>query len=87
MRDERRKARPDGEPIAAKLEYGSNKPHAVAGMADHLLRFWSRDMRDELAEGHASGAVELTEVAALALTTAMRPGATPQMDDTGGDAG
>lgn len=73
--------------IAANLEYGPNKAQAVAGVADHLLRFWSRDMRAELAEGHASGAVELTEVAALALTTAMQPGATPQMNDTGGDAG
>jgi hypothetical protein len=44
-------------------------------------------MRAELAEGQTRGRVELTEVAELALTTTMRPGATPQMDDTGGDAG
>lgn len=73
--------------IATNLEYGPNKVQAVADVADHLLRFWNRDMREELAAGHASGTVELTEVAALALTTAMRPGAAPQMLDTGGDAG
>ena len=73
--------------IAATMQYGSNKAQAVAGVADHLLRFWTRGMRAELAEGHARGDVELTEVAELALTTALRPGARPEMDDTGGDAG
>jgi formate dehydrogenase subunit delta len=73
--------------IAANFECGPNKVQAVADVADHLLRFWTREMRAELAESHARGTVELTEVAALALTTATRPGATPQMSDTGGDAG
>ena len=73
--------------IAANFEYGPNKAQAVAGVADHLLRFWTREMRAELAEGDARGDVELTEVAELALATAMRPGATPQMNDTGGVAG
>jgi hypothetical protein len=44
-------------------------------------------MRAELAESHARGTVTLTEVAALALTTATRPGAAPQVSGTGGDAG
>lgn len=73
--------------IAANIEYGPNKPQAVADVADHLLRFWTPGMRTELAESHARGAVELTEVAALALTTAMRPGAMPQISSPGGDAG
>lgn len=73
--------------IAANFEYGPNKAQAVADVADHLLRFWSPGMRAELAEGHARGDVELKEVAELALATALRPGAAPQMNDTGGDAG
>lgn len=73
--------------IAANFYYGSNKAQAVASVADHLLRFWSADMRHDLANGHSAGTVTLTEVAELALATAMQPGATPQMKDTGGDAG
>jgi NADH-dependant formate dehydrogenase delta subunit FdsD len=73
--------------IAANFAHGPHAAEAVADVADHLLRFWTPEMRAELAESHARGAVELTRVAALALTTAMRPGATPQMSDTGGDAG
>lgn len=73
--------------IAANIDYGPNKAQAVAGVADHLLRFWTRQMRTELAEGHSRGDVGLTEVAELALAMAMRPGAAPEMNDTGGDAG
>ncbi len=73
--------------IAANFDYGRNRTRAVADVADHLLRFWTPRMRDELAASHARGGVQLTEVAALALTTARRPGAAPEMSDTGGDAG
>jgi hypothetical protein len=73
--------------IAANLQYGQNKTQAVADAADHLLRFWSPAMRAELAQCHARGAVELTEVAALALAATLQPGAAPHKDDTGGDAG
>jgi formate dehydrogenase subunit delta len=73
--------------IAANFEYGANKVQAVAGIADHLLRFWTPEMRAELAEGHARGTVELVEAAALALTTATQPGARPRATGTGGDAG
>jgi hypothetical protein len=73
--------------IATNFYYGPNKAQAVASVADHILRFWTAGMRAELAEGHASGRVALGEVAALALATASRPGAAPQMADTGGDAG
>jgi hypothetical protein len=73
--------------IAVNLDYGPNKVQAVAGVAEHLLRFWTPKMRVELAESHARGAVELTQIAALALKTAMQPGAKPQVSGTGGDAG
>jgi len=73
--------------IAANLRYGPNEAQAAAGVADHLLRFWTPAMRAELAESHARGTIELTEVAALALAAAMQPGAAPQKNDTGGDAG
>jgi len=74
--------------IAQNLHYGPNKAQAVAGTADHLLRFWTAAMRAELAEGHARGSVELTEVAALALETAAQPGAAPVLSGKGGgDAG
>ena len=73
--------------IAANFDYGPNKAQAIAGVADHLLRFWTRDMRADLAESHARGAVQLTEIAAQALETATQPGAAPQISGTGGDAG
>ncbi len=73
--------------IAANLYYGSNKEQAAAGGADHLLRFWTPEMRAELAEGHARGTVELTDVAGLGLSAATQPGAAPNKHDTGGDAG
>lgn len=73
--------------IAANLNRGDDQAGAVADVADHLLRFWTREMRVELAQGHASGTVELSNTVALALKTAMRPGAAPQVSGTGGDAG
>lgn len=71
--------------IAANL--GPNKEKAVAGVADHLLRFWTPAMRAELARSHSDGTVELTEIAALGVAATMRPGAKPESKDTGGDAG
>jgi hypothetical protein len=73
--------------IAANLDFGSHEAQSVAEVADHLLRFWTGDMRKELAEAHERGAVELSEIAALALDAASRPGATPQVSGPGGDAG
>lgn len=73
--------------IAANLDYGSHEAQSVADVADHLLRFWTRDMRKELSEAHERGAVELSKIAALALDAATRPGAAPQVSGTGGDAG
>jgi NADH-dependant formate dehydrogenase delta subunit FdsD len=73
--------------IAANLDYGSHQARAVADTADHLLRFWTPAMREELAEGCASGSVELSGIAAQALDVATRPGSAPQVSGTGGDAG
>jgi hypothetical protein len=72
--------------IAANLQYGT-QAEAVATAADHLLRFWNPVMREQLAHAHERGSVELTEVAALALATALTPGVKPRKDEPGGDAG
>lgn len=72
--------------IAANLQYRT-QAEAVATAVDHLLRFWHPTMREQLAQAYARGDVELTEVAALALATAMTPGIKPRKDEPGGDAG
>ena len=73
--------------IGANLDDGSHHTRAVADTADHLLRFWTREMRLELAEGVSNGVVKLSPIAADALDAALRPGAAPQMSGPGGDAG
>ncbi len=72
--------------IAENLQYGT-KAEAVATAVDHLLRFWHPSMREQLAAAHASGTVELSEVAARAVETVMTPGVHPRKDEPGGDAG
>jgi hypothetical protein len=72
--------------IVANLQYGTQH-EAVATAADHLLRFWNTPMRQTLAQAYARGAVQLSEVAALALATALGPNAHPRKDEPGGDAG
>jgi hypothetical protein len=72
--------------IAANLQYGT-QAEAVATATDHLLRFWHPTMREQLAEAHARGAVQLSEVAALAVEATLMPGIKPRKDEPGGDAG
>jgi hypothetical protein len=72
--------------IVANLQFGT-EAEVVHATADHLMRFWNRPMRHELAQGHAEGTVELSEIAARALAVALQPDAKPDKDDTGGDAG
>lgn len=73
--------------ISANFPHQPNPEQAVDGVADHLLRFWTPEMRARLAEHHARGTVELAEVAGRALAQTMQPGAKPRKKDTGGDAG
>jgi hypothetical protein len=73
--------------IAANLDDGTHEARAVADVADHMLRFWTPEMRAGLAEGHADGVARLSDVAVRALEVATRPGAAPQVSGTGGDAG
>jgi len=53
--------------IAANLTYGENRVSAVAGVRDHLRRFWSPTMRQEIIAYYTRGGAELSEVAALAV--------------------
>ena len=53
--------------IAANLDYGPDKSKAVAGVVDHLQRFWSPMMREEIVGYGNDGAVKLTEVAKQAV--------------------
>lgn len=53
--------------IAANLDYGSDQAKAVDGVADHLRRFWSPLMLDEIVKFIATGDAELSPVAKQAL--------------------
>jgi formate dehydrogenase subunit delta len=53
--------------IAANFDYGPDKGKAVAGVVDHMRRFWTPVMLAEIDEAHRTGTVELTEVAARAV--------------------
>ena len=53
--------------IAANLAYGPDKAKAVAGVADHLRRFWSPLMREEIVNYDDRGQVKLSEVAKQAV--------------------
>jgi formate dehydrogenase subunit delta len=54
--------------IAANFDWGPDRARAVAGVADHLSRFWSPYMLDEMAEHMRSGDTELSALAEQALT-------------------
>lgn len=53
--------------IAANLDYGPDKTKSVAGVADHLRRFWSPLMLDEITQYMATGDAELSAIAEQAL--------------------
>ena len=53
--------------IAANLDYGPDKDHVVAGVADHLKRFWTPGMRAKIIEHHARGPGDLSELASRAV--------------------
>ncbi len=53
--------------IAANFDAGGDRDKAVAGVADHLRRFWSSSMKREIVEFHKQGKPGLSEVADAAV--------------------
>ena len=54
--------------IAANFDYGPDKAKAVAGVVDHLKRFWSPLMREEIAGYDDQGDdVQLSDIAKQAV--------------------
>jgi len=53
--------------IAANLDYGSDKKNAVASVVDHLQRFWTPSMLEELVGYHDQGDITLSDVAKQAV--------------------
>ena len=53
--------------IATNFDYGPDKQKAVAGVVDHLQRFWSPLMCQEIARYDGSGDIQLSEVAKQAV--------------------
>jgi formate dehydrogenase subunit delta len=53
--------------IAANFDTGADQAKAVAGVVDHMRRFWTPVMLDEIAAAHQSGKLDLCEVAARAV--------------------
>ena len=52
--------------IADNFSYGDRKK-AVAGVADHLMRFWSMDMKRDIVGRQEKGDIGLNEIAAEAV--------------------
>lgn len=55
--------------IAANFDYGGDREKTVAGIADHLSRFWTPEMRVGIIEHARSGDTGLTELAEQAVAT------------------
>ena len=53
--------------IAANFDFGGDEDRAVAGIADHLSRFWTPAMKKEIIEHVRSGETGLTELAARSI--------------------
>ena len=53
--------------ISVNWDCGPDKARAIAGVVDHLRRFWSPLMLDELAEHIAVGYAGLSPIAEQAL--------------------
>ena len=52
--------------IADNFAYG-DRDKAVAGVLDHLVRFWTLDMKRSIIEQHKAGDIGLNEIAAEAV--------------------
>ena len=53
--------------IADNFDYGSDKAHAVAGVLDHIVRFWTNDMKKAIIEQQQAGDIGLNAIAAAAI--------------------
>ena len=52
--------------IADNFDYG-DRDKAVAGVLDHLMRFWTLDMKRSIIDQHRSGSIGLNGIAAEAV--------------------
>ena len=53
--------------IADNFDYG-NRDKAIAGVLDHLVRFWTPEMKRTIIDQQRTGAVSLNPIAAAAVT-------------------
>lgn len=52
--------------IATNFDYG-DRNKAVAGVLDHLKRFWTAEMKRTITELHRTGDIGLNDIAAEAV--------------------
>jgi len=65
-----------------------NREDAIAGIANHIKNFWTRRMREKLAEQVSHGGAELDELPREALRRLTDdPGSRSKPPPPGGDAG
>lgn len=50
--------------IADNFDYGNDRSKAVAGVLDHLVRFWTPTMKQTIVEQQRAGDIGLNEIAA-----------------------
>jgi formate dehydrogenase subunit delta len=53
--------------IADNFDYGSDRNKAVAGVLDHLVRFWTPTMKQAIVDQQNAGDIGLNEIAAEAV--------------------
>jgi len=53
--------------IADNFNYGNDRSKAVAGVLDHLVRFWTPSMQQTIVEQQKAGEIGLNEIAAEAV--------------------
>jgi formate dehydrogenase subunit delta len=53
--------------IADNFDYGNDQSKAVAGVLDHLVRFWTPSMQQTVVEQQKSGDIGLNEIATQAV--------------------
>ena len=53
--------------IADNFDYGGDHDTAVAGVLDHLMRFWTPEMKRSIIDQHRGGQIGLNELAAEAV--------------------
>ena len=54
--------------IAINFQHGPNKQEAAAATLDHISRFWSSPMREQIIVYFRAGETELNEVANIAVS-------------------